>query len=205
MSATSRFTSLAKKFGMPYATTLWTDPKADPEFLKAIKQNRVVTLFSENAGTRKDYGKIGFHPGPNANFLIFPKTLPKGDDSRIVGIQYGALAPEPVRGKAIRPAKVVPPVPKVAKELAAPPRLEIFREPATPANRPRHREKPARQFSAILRRTAVWEQRLSVQARNRRGAKKQFEQAAKDAVFDPTGAKVETKITLIQGKSGNGG
>jgi hypothetical protein len=201
MPATSRFNSLAKKFGMPYATTLWTDPKADPEFSKAIRQNRVVTVFSENVGSRKDYGKIGYHPGTNSSFLIFPKPLPKGDDAKIVGIQYDDLASEPLRGKAINPVKNAPSAAKAPSRLLAPPRLEIHREPAQPSKLPAPRAKPERKFMALLKRTAVWEQRLSVSAKNQKEAREKFQQAAQDALFDPTGAKVRTEIKTIRGTS----
>jgi hypothetical protein len=200
MAATQRFASLAKKFGGPYAATLWSDPKSDPDFSKAIKQNRVVTIVSENVGSRKDYGKIGYHPGANASFLIFPKTLPKDDDSRIVGIQYDVLAPEPVRGRAIKPAKVVRPAANLPKNLVAlPPKLEIFRGSKKPSpSRQAHREKAEYRFSALLRRTAVWEQSLTASARTKQEAKKKFQQATKDAVFDPMAAKVETEIKSIR-------
>ena len=72
---TLRFSDLVKMFGRPEAVTLWQDPQADKPFMRAVQQNRVLTVKQPNVGTQKDYGIVGFRSEPSASFLIFPKSL----------------------------------------------------------------------------------------------------------------------------------
>jgi hypothetical protein len=48
----------------------------------------VLTIHSDPASTRKEYGEIGFHPEQGATYLLFPEPLPKDVKARIVGINY---------------------------------------------------------------------------------------------------------------------
>jgi hypothetical protein len=91
-----RFAQLVKAAGMPYAATLWTEPGKDPEFKKAIKENRVVTVRNVNVGTKKDRGVVGFLQGPNATYLIFPKALPMAEGTGVIGLKFEDLAEAPV-------------------------------------------------------------------------------------------------------------
>jgi hypothetical protein len=93
-----RFAKLVETSGRPHAATLWVDdPDKDPEFKKAIEENRVVTLHQINVGTKKDYGHIGFHKGPHSNYLIFPKALSMDVGTRVIGVKYEELADASVK------------------------------------------------------------------------------------------------------------
>src|SRR5437867_10701203 len=91
-SPTARFSEVVERAGAPEQITLWHDPAKDPAFRKAIDQNRVMTIRQERIGTKKDFGIVGFKPGPPSAFLIFPKRLDQFADKRIVGIKYELLA-----------------------------------------------------------------------------------------------------------------
>ncbi len=86
--ATIRFGDLVRESGRPRVVTLWIDPKKDRSFSKAIRENRVLTVHTDPASGRKDYGEIGFCREPGALYLVFPERLPKEPKARIVGINY---------------------------------------------------------------------------------------------------------------------
>jgi hypothetical protein len=88
MRKTLHFGDLVRESGRPEAVTLWIPPKKNRSFSKAIRENRVLTIHSDPASHRKDYGAIGFHEEKGATYLVFPKALPKKCDSRIIGINY---------------------------------------------------------------------------------------------------------------------
>ena len=87
MGKTRRFGDLVRESGRPEVVTLWTEPKKDRAFSKAIRENRVLTVESDPTSKRKDFGRIGFHQVHGGIYLVFPKALPK-TESRIVGINY---------------------------------------------------------------------------------------------------------------------
>ena len=87
-AATIRFGDLVRGSGRPRVVTLWTDPKKDRSFSKAIRENRVLTVHTDPTGRRKEYGAIGFRREPGALYLVFPERLPKEPKARIVGINY---------------------------------------------------------------------------------------------------------------------
>ena len=85
---TIRFGDLVRGSGRPRVVTLWTEPKKDRSFSKARCENRVLTVHTDPASGRKDYGEIGFCREPGAFYLVFPERLPEKRKARIVGINY---------------------------------------------------------------------------------------------------------------------
>ena len=51
-----------------------------------------MTLHQELRGAKKDFGVVGFHEEDNAQYLLFPKSLKRFDDRRVIGINYDLLA-----------------------------------------------------------------------------------------------------------------
>lgn len=88
---TIRFAQLLKYSGLPQQVTLWADPKHDREFMRAVREKRVVTLVQQNVGTKKDYGLVGFNPQPLTVFLVFPEQIPFPAESKVVGVKYELL------------------------------------------------------------------------------------------------------------------
>jgi len=72
-----------------------------------------MTVFQENVGTKADRGKVGFDPGPNRQFLVFPKSLKRLAGAEVVGIKYDLLE-EPARPKHLRARVQAPKKPKPA-------------------------------------------------------------------------------------------
>src|ERR1700743_523497 len=90
-----RFSQLVQKSGKPETMILWTQPKEKPSFMKAVRENRVVTVFQKPNGTKKDFGAIGFHQEKFGTYLVFPKKLAKLEDTHIIGIKYELLKEQP--------------------------------------------------------------------------------------------------------------
>jgi hypothetical protein len=85
-----RFSNLARASGKPQVVSLWTKPEADRVFMKAVKENRVLTLIQPPTTKHKVYAIVGFQR--QSSYLVFPKRLPVKEPLRVVGIKDELLA-----------------------------------------------------------------------------------------------------------------
>jgi hypothetical protein len=175
-----RFTQLVKEAGRPHPATLWVaDPTKDPEFKKAIDQNRIVTVHHVNVGSKKESGEVGFKKGGAASYLIFPKELPEPEGTRIIGLKFEMLdEPEVKNPVKIKTAKPKPKIEK-AKIVKFP-----TREPEEPE---KGEEKPERKketaiFTVTVEYKATAKREIEVEAKTAAGA---IEEALKEAKKDP--------------------
>jgi hypothetical protein len=81
---TTRFSQVVEKCGEPNVYTLWQKPAADRHFQAQIRNNRVMTIQKSESGT--DFGVVGFKERKGAIYLVFPKSLKRFANERIVGI-----------------------------------------------------------------------------------------------------------------------
>ena len=86
---TVRFAEIVEKCGSPEVYTLWQKPKTDRHFQSFIKNNRVMTILQSESGT--DFGIVGFRDAKGARYLIFPKSLKRFIDRRVVGINWDTV------------------------------------------------------------------------------------------------------------------
>lgn len=93
---TARFSQVVQRCGEPVPHLVLLAPDKDPELNRAVKTKRLLTVFQNNVGTKADHGVVGFEPGRNRQFLIFPKSLSTFVGKRIVGIKYDLVSQEPV-------------------------------------------------------------------------------------------------------------
>jgi hypothetical protein len=122
---TVRFSKIVEAAGKPDVHVLWIDPAKDSILQKAIKANRVMTIHQQAAGTKTDYGTVGFEKNVSGQVLIFPKSLRSFENKRAVGVKYDLLesasipapVPESEELPNIQPAK--PPKKSKAKESKA--------------------------------------------------------------------------------------
>jgi hypothetical protein len=70
--------------------------------MKAVHQNRILTVKQENVGTGKDFGIVGFQREKNASYFIFPKPLNKFKDRRVIGIKYDLAQTSAPLGKIVK-------------------------------------------------------------------------------------------------------
>ena len=86
---TARFSEVVEKCGRPHVYTLWQKPSADRHFQAQIKNTRVMTIQKSESGT--DFGIAGFKEARGASYLVFPKSLRRFTDKRIVGIDWALV------------------------------------------------------------------------------------------------------------------
>jgi hypothetical protein len=88
---TARFSQVIENCGKPQVYTLWQKPSTDRHLQAEIKKNRVMTILKSESGT--DFGIVGFKESKVARHLIFPKSLKRFAEKRIIGIVW-AVVPE---------------------------------------------------------------------------------------------------------------
>jgi hypothetical protein len=184
-----RFSKLVEEGGEPAAYLPFGDPEKDKSFMRAVKEERVVTIKQEPTSKHKDFGVVGFLKEKYVTYLIFAKSLGPFGGQRVIGIKYDTLSAE----------KVIPfggPQPPRAKAKATkePPKHE-------PAPRPEPRkEKPApepKHFSVRVRVTATAEKEVEVTAWNKREAEGKAREEVQGAV-DFSSASTQTKVVQVR-------
>jgi hypothetical protein len=83
---TKRFADVVEAAGKPEVHTLWQKPAQDRHLQSEIKSNRVMTIQKSEGGS--EFGMVGFKEKKGASYLIFPKSLKRFEDNRIVGINW---------------------------------------------------------------------------------------------------------------------
>jgi hypothetical protein len=83
---TARFSQIVDQCGRPQVYILWQKPSADRHFQAQIKNNRVMTILKSESGT--DFGVVSFKANKDARYLVFPKSLKRFANKRIVGIDW---------------------------------------------------------------------------------------------------------------------
>jgi hypothetical protein len=86
---TARFSQVVEKCGEPEVYILWQKPAADRHLQSHIKNNRVMTMQKSESGT--DFGIVGFKERKSATYLLFPKSLKRFADKRIIGIDWSLV------------------------------------------------------------------------------------------------------------------
>jgi hypothetical protein len=86
---TARFSQIVEECGKPQVYTLWQKPAADRHFQAQVKKNRVMTVLKSETGT--DFGIIGLKESKEARYLVFPKSLKRFADRRIIGIDWALV------------------------------------------------------------------------------------------------------------------
>jgi len=146
-----RFDNLVKDLGRPEQLILWTAPEQNPPFMKAVHQNRVVTILQPNVGTKKDFGVVGFLKKRNVAFLTFPKPIPYSSGSKVVGIKYQHIAESQPKGDVYKPSRNGKPGIPLREKLAR-----------TSGLKPAHREKKLKPEPKHFQATAVLTARQTV-------------------------------------------
>ena len=83
---TNRFAEIVEVAGKPEVYTLWQKPAQDRHLQSIIKNNRVMTVQKSESGI--DFGFAGFKASKGGRYLVFPKSLKRFENKRIVGINW---------------------------------------------------------------------------------------------------------------------
>jgi hypothetical protein len=86
---TARFSQIFQKCGKPQVYTLWQKPAADRHLQAQIKKTHVMTVLKSESGI--DFGIVGFKESREARYLIFPKSLKRFAEKRIIGIDWALV------------------------------------------------------------------------------------------------------------------
>ncbi len=86
-----RFIQIIQSAGRPVPVTLWTAPEKDPEFSKARREARVLTVIHRKKGAKADFGLVGFFKEALATYLVFPRRVPYPVETKVIGIKYDQL------------------------------------------------------------------------------------------------------------------
>lgn len=156
---------------------LWTKPKDNPSFLKAVRENRILTVIQKPTGTQKDFATIGFAQERFASYMVFPKPLPKVSEARVVGIDYQSVVEVTTSqsGTETTPSK---------KEIAT----RALLPPQIPEDKPIRK-----QFRVTIVRSATQEVALTVRAQNIGEAETNALQHLKTKKFKPMAILEEIK------------
>ena len=163
---------MVEKCGTPEAYTAWTDPKRDPRFQAAWRENRVLSIQQNPAGQTKDFGIVGFHKDQNMAYLLFPKPLTEFEGRKIVGIAYDTVYTPP-RGPVVKPS--------AGKKKSTP-----------------HPSPGTKSFSVTICVTAQLEYTETVNATSSAAAKKEALKAAESRDLDLSSAEVTRTIVGIR-------
>ena len=175
--AAIRFRDLVKTAGTPEPKSLWTDPKNDADFMRAVKQKRVLTVVQESK--RKDFGELGFHQHPGALYFIFPKPLP-AEQGKVIGIKYDLV-------ESAQPADVISPA-ELKREAKKPAKAAGGKKP----------EPVVKTFEVVARRLAVLEENFSVDAHSKSEARQKAAEILKTRGFDLGNAKIENEVKSVK-------
>jgi hypothetical protein len=86
---TARFTQVIERCGKPQVYTLWQKPSTDRHLQSQLKNNHVMTILKSQSGT--DFGIVSLNESKDARYLVFPKSLKRFADKRIVGIDWALV------------------------------------------------------------------------------------------------------------------
>jgi hypothetical protein len=177
MEKTIRFGDLVRNSGRPQTVTLWTDPKKDRSLQEAIRDNRVLTVVQEPTSKHKDYGLLGFHQQTSATYLIFPRSLPPVPDSRVVGINFQLIE----ETKVTDPARLG--------------ELKTKTESKAQRLRPKPDPEPVKNtFTVRIRRTAVVETDVKVEAEDQATAEKKALNWLKHRPFEANSLSISQEV-----------
>jgi len=83
---TARFAQVVEKCGEPEVYTLWQKPAEDRHLQSQIKNNRAMTIQKSEGGV--EFGMVGFKERKPAIYLMFPKSLKRFENKRIIGVKW---------------------------------------------------------------------------------------------------------------------
>ena len=86
---TARFSQIIEKCGKPEVYTLWQKPSADRHLQGQIKKTRLMTVLKSESGN--DFGIVGFKESKQARYLVFPKSLKRFAEKRIIGVDWSVV------------------------------------------------------------------------------------------------------------------
>ena len=189
---TVRFSDLVKHFGPAHLVTLWTDPKADKTFMRAVDENRIITIALQNVGTHKDFGVVGFDPKPSATYIVFAKPLSAANGTKVIGMKYELLEEAPVKDP-VSPAQLRPPA-KVRMPAPKPDKAAVETKDADKKVIAFPEPKPPQKFKVAISVTTKSQVEKEIEAANAKEARATALEAMKKEPVDVTNAVITRRV-----------
>jgi hypothetical protein len=128
---TARFSEVVKKCGQPEVYLAFMAPDRDTTLQSAIRHHHVMTVNQSTVGQKADFAVVGYEKSFKGQILIFPRSLAKFKDRKVIGINYDLIAKDEVERKAKkkpRPETAPKPKPKAVSKtrVAAGKEAEVF-------------------------------------------------------------------------------
>lgn len=82
----ARFAVVVERCGTPEVYTLWQKPEKDRHFQSMLKNHRVMTIQQNDHDA--EFGVIDFCEHKGATYLVFPKSLKRFAEKRVIGIKW---------------------------------------------------------------------------------------------------------------------
>jgi len=152
--------------------------------MKAVRENRVLTVNQEPASKRKDFGEIGFHRHKHASYFVFPRALKK-DPGRVIGINYD-LVSEPEESDRSRRRKEADPLEISDRSASLRPPLQKKRTPVF------------KEFEVTVRQVASNELVLSIRAPDKETARARALNLAAEKSIDLKSAAIRNEVESIR-------
>ncbi len=162
---TARFSNVVAQAGSPEIYLPLFDPKQDRSFMRAVHEQRVLSIRQDPTSKHQDYGTVGFETEGHSTYLVFPKSLKEFAYARVVGIKYDTL--KDVSAKTGTP----PPSLKLPRSRARnekPVASKSISEPEPP----KPLEPQPKNFTVRMQLTTVTEKEVVVSAITKAEAKK---------------------------------
>lgn len=140
--------------------------------MRAIRENRVLTVKQNPVGSKADVGTIGFHEDRDVSYFIFPEPLPESKGAKVIGINYDLLEVDKPVGRKIssKPTK-------------------------QPAKKP---EPEKREISVTIKRTATIETTVKVEATGLAEAENLALAEIREQPFDGKKAIIKDEVRAIR-------
>jgi hypothetical protein len=91
VTKTVRFSALVAAGGKPELYLPLFDPNHDRGFIQAAKQHRVLSIRQEPTSKKADFGIVGYDERKHTSYLVFPRSLRRFANARVVGIKYDMI------------------------------------------------------------------------------------------------------------------
>jgi hypothetical protein len=175
-----RFALVVASAGKPELYLALFDPKQDRAFMRAVKEQRVLSIRQDPTSQRADFGMVGFDEQKYTTLLIFPKPLTAFADARVIGIKYNMVrearvaAHAPPRSRKPPKARVEKRQPREGFEVSHSSRPIV----ATPPEPPKRIDPEPKDFRVRVRVTTVAEKVVTVRAMTKAEAKRKAQVSA---------------------------
>ena len=147
--------------------------------MRAVKQNRILTVIQGPRYNEKDFGEVGFHHHQHALSFVFPNPLPEAK-GKVIGIKYDLVEP------------------REPKDALSPEELRRAKPARIKSSWKEKPEPQAKTFHVLVRRVATLDATIAVEARTKKEAREKGIETAQGQDFDVAKAKIRNEIRVVK-------